>query len=48
MKDLGLLTWFLGIQLVHDEGTIKMNQTLSNKVVGKIQHGELQTLVNTV
>jgi len=28
MKDLGLLTWFLGIQFVHDKGTIKMNQTL--------------------
>jgi len=25
---LGLLTWFLGIQFVHDKGTIKMNQTL--------------------
>ena len=27
MTDLGLLTWFLGIQFVRDNGAIKMNQT---------------------
>ena len=27
MTDLGLLSWFLGIQFVHDNGVIRMNQT---------------------
>ena len=27
MKDLGQLTWFLGIQFIHENGCIKMNQT---------------------
>jgi hypothetical protein len=27
MTDLGLITWFLGVQFVHGKGVIKMSQT---------------------
>ena len=33
MKDMGKLSWFLGIEFVYEEGIIKMNQTKYNERV---------------